>query len=389
MIRFAGRWMFAVMALLVGVTVAHAQEYSRPPAFTQQELDRMLMENPLLELEEPAGGRQSIVGQTGPTDSAPSTAQGEAPEPGPAEHPLDAQSTDLDWFASGAPSSSGPADDDEGPPTLAAEPPSLRNHLLDQVNLLNLDTRDKTLVALLVDALDENGYLTMSLEEVHEGLPSELEIHLDELHIALKHLQQLEPTGIGARNAGECLVLQLEALPAATPGRELAEIIARDHLEWLAMRDFVRLRKALGCNDQRLREAQQLIQSLDPRPGAAFANNEARYVVPDVIVRKVKGVWLASLNSDALPRLRINSLYADILKGGRGAPASQLSQQLQEARWLIKNVQQRFETILRVSQAIIDRQRHFFEHGEVAMRPLVLREIADLLGLHEIGRAHV
>jgi RNA polymerase sigma-54 factor len=347
-----------------------------------QELDRMLMDNPLLELEEPASGHQGAPVHSG-QEPAADAAKDNSKEASGAEAAVDAHSQELDWFGSGAAAPAAPADDDAGPPALAAEPPSLRVHLLEQVTLLNLDAHDKTLVALLVDALDENGYLTMDLDELSESLPSELEISAEELRIALRHLQHLDPTGVGARNPSECLALQLEALPACTPCRELALAIVRDHLELLAAHDFVRLRKALACHDEPLKEAQRLIQSLDPRPGSAFGSNEARYVVPDVIVRKLKGVWLASLNADAMPKLRVNSLYADILKGGRGAPASQMSQQLQEARWLIKNVQQRFETILRVSQAIIDRQRHFFEHGEVAMRPLVLREIADSLGLHE------
>jgi RNA polymerase sigma-54 factor len=148
------------------------------------------------------------------------------------------------------------------------------------------------------------------------------------------------------------------------------------------MRDFAKLKKLFGCDDASLRTAHRLIQSLNPRPGGAYSALETRYVVADVIVRKHKGVWTAALNPDAMPKLRINRIYADILQASRGQGAS-LTSQLQEARWLIKNVQQRFETIQRVSQAIVDRQRHFFDHGEVAMRPLVLREIADALGLHE------
>jgi len=144
----------------------------------------------------------------------------------------------------------------------------------------------------------------------------------------------------------------------------------------------VRLRSTTGAPEEALRAAQKLIQSLNPRPGAAFARVETRYMIPDVIVRKVKNVWRASLNPEAMPRLRINRLYADLAGGSRNG-ANALASQLQEARWLIKNVQQRFDTILRVSQAIVDRQRHFLEHGEVAMRPLVLREIAATLGLHE------
>jgi RNA polymerase sigma-54 factor len=267
--------------------------------------------------------------------------------------------------------------------SLTPEVTSLRSHLLQQVALLKLDQRDRTLVSLLVDALDEDGYLTQTLDEVLESLPAELEIGLDEMQIALRHLQNLDPTGVGARGPAECLSLQLLALSESTQARSLSLAIVRNHLNLLAARDFVRLKKALGCNDEDLREAQRLIRTLNPHPGASYAPSEARYVVPDVVVRKVKNVWVASLNPDAVPKLRVNRLYADILQNNRNSSSAQLSQQLQEARWLIKNVQQRFETILRVSQAIVDRQRHFFEHGEVAMRPLVLREIADVLGLHE------
>jgi RNA polymerase sigma-54 factor len=165
--------------------------------------------------------------------------------------------------------------------------------------------------------------------------------------------------------------------------RDLALEIVEKHLELLAGRDYTRLKSATGAGEEALRAAQRLIQALNPRPGAAFARIEARYVVPDVIVKKTRNVWRASLNPDAMPKLRINRLYAELAAGTRGGGANSLSSQMQEARWLIKNVQQRFETILRVSQAIVDRQRHFFEHGEVAMRPLVLREIAETLSLHE------
>jgi len=165
------------------------------------------------------------------------------------------------------------------------------------------------------------------------------------------------------------------------PVRQLALDIVEHHLELLAKRDLARLKSATRASDDALRAAQQFILSLNPRPGAEFARIEARYVVPDVTVRKLRNVWRASLNPEAMPRLRINRLYAELAASARGGNA--LSTQLQEARWLIKNVRQRFETILRVSQAIVDQQRHFIEHGEIAMRPLVLREIAETLGLHE------
>jgi len=346
------------------------------------ELEKMLLENPLLVLDEPASGHQGSSSSV-QTESAASPAQNEFAEPAAADTAVETQTSDIDWFASGAVAAPPPPDDDADHPSVAALRPSLHQHLLDQVALLRLEPRDKLLVALLVDSLDDNGYLGADLDELSQALPAELEITVAELRIALHHLQHLEPIGIGARDPSECLALQLAALPQTTVDLELALKIVRDHLGLLAARDFVRLKRLLNCDDQGLKDAQRLIQSLNPRPGAAFTTEEARYVVPDVIVKKLKGVWMASLNSAAMPKLRVNSIYADILRGGRGAPASQMSQHLQEARWLVKNVQQRFETILRVSQAIIDRQRHFFEHGEVAMRPLVLREIADLLGLHE------
>jgi RNA polymerase sigma-54 factor len=178
-------------------------------------------------------------------------------------------------------------------------------------------------------------------------------------------------------------MLQLAALPDDTPHRTAAMEIVNNHLDVLAAKDFTRLKRVLKCDDACLRAVQKLIVSLNPKPGRDFSADETRFVIADVIVRKHKGVWVATLNADAMPRLRVNRLYADILQRNRGVNTQQLGSQLQEAKWLIKNVQQRFETILRVSQAIVDRQRNFLEHGEVAMRPLVLREIADTLGLHE------
>ena len=348
-----------------------------------QELETFLMENPLLEREDTETEAQPVAAPyQAPAGEreAPST----TPSDTTSEETAADSRTEIDWY-SDAPASGGGRDeaDDSDYRQVAAESPSLREHLLAQVSLTKIEPRDRRLVELLIDALQEDGYLTMPLEELAALIPSELGVEPEELQIALRNLQSLEPTGVGARSAHECLELQLLALPEDTAGRTLALSIVKEHLGLLAAHDFARLKKALGCTDDRLRQAQQLIQTLNPRPGAGFTPFETRYIVPDVIVRKTKGVWVASLNQDAVPKLRINRMYADILQNSRGASGSPLSQRLQEARWLIKNVQQRFETILRVSQAIVDRQRHFLEHGEVAMRPLVLREIAETLGLHE------
>jgi RNA polymerase sigma-54 factor len=335
-----------------------------------QEIDRILMENPALEREDAEAGE----GEAPPSGAAAGGASSAAAEPAPPE---------LEWSADIAANWRGsPDDDDEGDRSFATpDTPTLRDHLLSQLSLTNLEERDRALVMVLIDALDEDGYLTQPLEEIAALLPPEAEAGVEELSIALRHLQHFEPAGVGARSPGECLCLQLQTLPDDAV-RRLALEIAEKHLELLAMRDYTRLKAATGAADEALRAAQRLIQALNPRPGAAFAKLEARYVIPDVVVRKVRNVWRASLNPDAMPRLRINRLYAELAAGARNGGAG-ISSQLQEARWLIKNVQQRFETILRVSQAIVDRQRHFLEHGEVAMRPLVLREIAEALSLHE------
>jgi RNA polymerase sigma-54 factor len=338
-----------------------------------QEIERILMENPALERED---GEEVPVPAKGSAESAPAASAPEAPET-------------PDWPSEVAANWRGPDDDEEGDRTHATpDTPTLRDHLRAQLSLTNLGARDRAFVEILIDALDEDGYLTQPLEEIAALLPPQVcaqssdyaEALAEELNIALCHLQHFEPAGVGARSPAECLTLQLKALPKE-PGRSLALAIVEKHLELLAARDYTRLKALTGANEDALRAAQRLIQALNPRPGSAFAKVEARYVIPDVIVKKVRNVWRASLNADAMPRLRINRLYAELAAAARSGTG--LSSQLQEARWLIKNVQQRFDTILRVSQAIVDRQRHFLEHGEVAMRPLVLREIAATLGLHE------
>jgi RNA polymerase sigma-54 factor len=348
-----------------------------------QEIERLLQDNPLLERED--GGAETA---TQPRD-AQQPAAGETPAPsGEAEAESAASGEESAAFdiedgpSYGTSSGSGDGDDDDYPP-LAEQPASLSAHLSAQLSLLHLSERDKRLVSLLIDSLNDDGYLPQTLEEIGEMLPEELDVNHDDLAIALQHLQHLEPVGVGARNLAECLALQLAVMPDNTPQRDAALDIVRNHLDALAARDFARLKRVLKCDDACLRVVQKLITSLNPRPGRDFSSEETRFVVADVIVRKIKGVWVAALNPDAMPRLRVNRMYADILQRNRGGSTQQLNSQLQEAKWLIKNVQQRFETILRVSQAIVDRQRNFLEHGEVAMRPLVLREIAETLGLHE------
>ena len=281
-------------------------------------------------------------------------------------------------------------DDEFSAPQLACVEVSLREHLLAQLSVTQLSRRDVALVSMLIDALDDDGYLRQALDEIAGLLPAELEVEADEMNTALSLLQSFDPPGVGARNASECLLLQLRpeagnsSMRAEDGTRELARTLVADHLDVLAAHDFTKIKRLLHCDDQALRDANALIRSLVPFPGRRFGPDPANYLIPDVIVRKVKGVWRVALNPDVMPRLHINRAYAQILREHRGGEqGASLSARLQEARWLIKNVQQRFDTILRVSEAIVERQRNFFTHGEVAMRPLVLREIADTLGLHE------
>jgi len=347
-----------------------------------QEIDRIIMDNPALEREDLEEG--------GEAPRAPP--KEDVAVKGAAEAPAEGAAPEADWageLATGWRGSGGSDDDDNDRSHATADTPTLRDHLLDQLTLTNLGELDRAFVALLIDALDENGRLTQPLEEIalqlaeqsSAGAPADIEAILEELAIALRHLQNMEPLGVGARSGTECLLLQLKALDDDAD-RALALQIVEKHLDMLGKRDYTRLKALTGANDDALRAAERLIRALNPKPGAAFAKVDAQYVVPDVVVRKVRNVWKANLNPEAMPRLRLNRLCAEVASKARaGAPG--VSSQLQEARWLIKNVKQRFDTILRVSQAIVDRQRHFLEHGEVAMRPLVLREIAGLLGLHE------
>lgn len=268
---------------------------------------------------------------------------------------------------------------------------SLEDHLRQQVMGMRLSEADHAALTVLIESLDGDGYLADPLDEIAQRLAEMLEVQdaegradiEDRLRCALRWLQSLEPTGVGARNLGECLALQIKQTPRCA-ARQLALRICEQYLELLARRDMKRLTALTGCDEALVRDAQALIRACEPKPGRPFAGDEATVVVPDVIVRKTGRGITVLLNPDVMPKLRINDLYAAAARGQRGASANPgLSSRLQEARWFVKNIQQRFDTILRVSKAIVERQKAFFTHGAIAMKPLVLREIADELGLHE------
>jgi len=366
-----------------------------------QELEQALADNPLLErLDDPFVATVRIAPNGGLEDGSAGAAGGASDRGEPGEFPSAVDSPEAadrpdatawdgadphgaDWGGDGAARAEG---DERDYPQLAAARPSLREHLAEQLAGLKCTRRDRALVQTLIDALDDDGYLDSSLAEIIALLPAELAVEPEELATALRLLQSLDPIGVGARDLRESLLLQIDRGEAArdqpTGVVRTARAIVDEHLPALAARDFARLRRLLHCDDETLRAAQALIRRLEPKPGAAFGGGEADYVVPDVIVRRGRNGWMATLNPDVMPRLRVNDAYAQILKRNRGGNGG-LAAQLQEARWLVRNLQQRFETIQRVAQAIVDRQKAYFSHGAVAMRPLVLREIADALDLHE------
>lgn len=363
-----------------------------------QEIEQILGDNPLLErLDDPLDHSVRLLadgainnapapGEAPPAPGQQAEGEGSAPAEGEGAEggAVDGDRPDNEWSEGSGTSSgsSSSSDDEDGRPQLEACAITLREHLMEQVRETLLSTRDRALAELVIDALDDNGYLEEPLDDIHARLPEELEVDLDELRCALAMVQSMDPVGVGARSAAECLALQIRRMPGVPMvTRRMALKIVEGYLTWFAQREYSKLKKALDCDDEDLREVQAVVRQCNPHPGAAFASNVSDYVVPDVIVRRAKNGWAVTLNQDVMPRLRVNSLYATMLKQGRSE--SQMGAQMQEAKWLIKNMRQRFDTILRVAEAIVERQRNFFSHGAVAMRPLVLREIADTLGLHE------
>jgi len=378
-----------------------------------QEVEQMLAQNPLLETEEDfsvaapelpelraaasAAEDSGADGELGGGSEAEATPELKAEDFGSSEREDWENGTEGDDFdgirelPSNSSSGSGASDEDGERSEQESAEISLQEHLQQQMAGMNLSESDQLALRLLIDSLNEDGYLEDSLEEIAQALVPDENEHsaeeredlLDHLRIALKWLHHMDPAGVGARDLPECLVLQLRQLPRSAP-QVIAILICKQHLELLARRDSRRLMLLTGADEALLREAQTLITALEPKPGRRFARGQAQAVIPDVIVRKVGRELRVIINPEVAPKLRINELYANALRQTRGGISnSALGGQLQEARWFIKNIQQRFDTILRVSKAIVERQKGFFSHGAVAMKPLVLREIADELGLHE------
>lgn len=260
---------------------------------------------------------------------------------------------------------------------------TLKQYLEDIFHLIPISEKDQAIISLLIDSINEDGYLEESLDYFLASIPKEYEVSIEEIESLLKLLQKQAPPGIGARDLIECLTLQLES-KEETPIHLLSIKVIKNHLNLLAARDFVRLKKILGCEDEALRDVQKVIKSLNPKPGNIFSTIESHHFIQhEVNVKKVKAKWQVSLNEQAIPKLRLNHIYRDLIKNSQNDVAHHLSTQIQEAKWIVKNIQQRFITILKVSEAIMRHQKDFLDHGESMMKPLVLREIAEEVGLHE------
>ena len=261
---------------------------------------------------------------------------------------------------------------------------NLHQHLLSQLDLITLSVADKAIAIALIDAINDDGYLTASLEEIQATLSADFEARADETEAMLHLVQTFEPAGIGARNLSECLSLQLAQLAPDTPWLEQARTLVGQHLELLGAHEYRRLAKYMKLGRQQLQQVVALIQSLHPRPGAQVQQAQVEYVTPDVLVKKAGAAWKVELNTDALPRLRINTDYASMIRrADKSADNVSLKNHLQEARWFIKSLQSRGETLLRVASCIVEKQRSFLEYGEEAMRPLVLNDVAQSLELHD------
>jgi RNA polymerase sigma-54 factor len=378
-----------------------------------QEVEQMLEQNPFLEADEEGGPafepmveRTTAAERVGERESeraAESSADGGGDaDPAPLAD-ADFGGTERDDWENGTEredfdgiretpgksSASSDGDDFDGADRDTAIE-SLQDHLRAQLSSLRLSPTDAAAVMVLIESLTDDGYLADTLEDIAEQLTRDdterREEMLERLQCGLRFLQSMEPTGVGARDLAECLTLQLRQSPRCE-AQMIAIIVCKQHLELLARRDLKKLMAVTGADEDLLREAQALIVALEPKPGRQFARAEANIIVPDVIVQKAGRGWKVTLNPDVMPKLRINDLYASAIRQQRGAVSNStgpgLNARLQEARWFMKNILQRFDTIQRVSQAIVERQKNFFTHGAIAMKPLVLREIADELGLHE------
>lgn len=356
----------------------------------RQEIQETIEANPMLEIEEEYGDELHLESAS-ETDTAELDLNND-------DQLSDEHSVDTDWDdiypgSSGATGAAG-SDEDEGESWEArsAAPFTLHEHLHWQLNLTPMSDVDRAIAFALIEALDQRGFLSSSLDDIAEtvrqelgdDLPDETFPEEDELMVVLHHLQQFDPPGVAARDLRECLQIQLLQLAEDVPWRREALLLVDQHLSLLEARDYLNLRRRLGLDEEELAQVLNLVRGLNPAPGEGLAQEPAEYVVPDVVVQRQGRRWQVELNPDSLPRVRINDHYAGMVQQARREEdGSYLRAQLQEAKWFLKSLQSRNETLLKVATRIVQVQKGFFEYGEEAMKPLVLAEIAEAVGMHE------
>lgn len=363
----------------------------------QLEIQQALDSNLMLEavesdnVEQPHGATEAETAEAAARDDSRTE-----PEPNPEadfstpEKIPEELAVDSDWDAiydSGATSYSAPAGDDNRDffETHNAGGETLYDHLMWQMELTPFSPTDQIIAAMLIDAINDDGYLGAPLEELLEGLnKANPEIELDEVEAVLHRIQHFDPIGVGARNLGECLEIQLKEQPSETPWLAETLKLVTQHLDLLGARDYAQVMRRMKIDESGLQNCIALIQTLNPRPGSQISGPPPQYIVPDVFVTKRNGKWRVNLNPEAAPKLRINAQYAGLVKRADNSDDNNyLRNHLQEARWFLKSLQSRNETLLKVATCIVDRQRGFFEYGEEAMKPLVLRDVAEAVEMHE------
>jgi RNA polymerase sigma-54 factor len=260
---------------------------------------------------------------------------------------------------------------------------SLREHLLWQINLSHFSPTDEDIATAIVFALDDDGFLHDSIEDIRTSLAPEILVENDEILAVLHRIQRMEPVGVASRDPGECIGVQLSALPADTSGRDLARRLVRDFLDLVANHQVGELARETSAPVESLEKALELIRSLEPRPGARFDNRRDEYLAPDIYVRKLEGEWVVTLSPDNDPGLRLNKYYVSLLRQSGKKDADYLRGRLQEARWLLSSLELRNRTLVKVARCIVERQEGFMEEGDIAMKPMILKEVAELVGVHE------
>lgn len=354
----------------------------------QQEIQEAIESNPLLEIEEPHSDHndKERSGDTNASVDSDNVSSHDALEGNavPEELPLDSTWDDY-YSASSAPASmtgsGGVMDDDnvyQGETT-----DDIQSHLLWQMGLTPFSDNDRAIAIAIIDSIDESGYLTVSSDEILESMQDD-EIELDEVECVLKRIQMFDPVGSGSRNPQECLLVQLRQFDEATPFLKEAKLIITEHTDLLSSKDYRTLMRKTRLKEDQLREVMLLLQSLNPRPGSALITKEPEYVIPDVSVAKKNGRWTVELNPDSLPKLNINQQYAALSKNSRNSSDSAfVKSHMQEAKWFIKSLESRNDTLLKVANCIVQQQMGFFEHGPEMMKPMVLNDVAEMVDMHE------